>query len=133
MGFVRMDRVSPGYRAESDRVSMFLRRLISEWHDRLRRADAERAGETWLHAIRVRILTFLLARYADLPARPEHASSVIAAPPVAPRPRRLWLHPLPFCAVERPDGPPPRGADEIRSVLRDIRRCNQRRRWRFWP
>ena len=81
----------------------------------------------WLVAIRVRILTFLLARYEPAlhrPAEPEPERTVPRAVPLS----------QPFCAVDDPNGPWPRGGPDIAPVLRDIRRCNaeSRPRWRFW-
>jgi len=107
---------------------MALARLLREWRDRLFRLRAvgtQAAPEiAWLVAIRVRILTFLLARYEPVEHEPE-----------PPEPDGAPPAPLePFCAVDNPQGPPPRRGPEISPVLRDIRRCNaeSRPRWRFW-
>jgi hypothetical protein len=109
-----------------------LARLVHEWRQRLTRlrraaSDPDQPAP-WLCAIRVRILTFLIGRYA---ARVPHEGPA-PPPPSRPGPRPIW--PPPFDAIIRADGPPPRESAVIRGLLRDIHRLNQARpRWRFWP
>lgn len=100
--------------------------LVLDWRRRLAGLNAGRgrrgAGEGWLVAIRVRILSFLVARYAPMAERPD--------PPTVPTARTPTL--TSFCRVDDPTGPPPRPNAVIRSILRDIRACNAARPRRRW-
>ena len=109
---------------------MKLGRFMAEWRARLlhwqaRAADPD-SGQVWLASIRVRILQFLISRYADQPV-PKVSPAVKASA------RRSWPA-ISFCLVAEPDGPPPRSAEEMAQRLESIRRCNRRRRrgWFWW-
>jgi hypothetical protein len=108
-----------------------LTRLIAEWTLRrstLQALASDRAGGNhWLHAVRVRVLSFLLARYAG--GHRPHAVSprAHAAPLFAPATGT-------FCGVHNPADHPPRPSRLLAARLHEIARCNaSRRRWRFWP
>ena len=99
--------------------------LVLDWIRRRHRLrhQATDPGLAWLSLIRIRILNFLLSRYATAPS---------AAAPFRPPPSEA--PPEPFCIVDDPADHPPRTPPALASVLRDIRRCNlaARPRWRFW-
>ena len=110
---------------------MVFRQLLIEWRARLRQWQGVAAdpSQVWLASIRVRILSFLIRRYAEA-AESAKSDRVLPASPL-PTPKRAWT----ICEVVVPDGPPPRSADDLRTLLLDIRRCNVpplRRRWFRW-
>jgi hypothetical protein len=86
------------------------------------------AGNRWLYAIRVRVLSFLLARYGEAgPAPGEPAGT--GEQGTRPEPARRT-----YCIVEKPQYHPPRAYALLAATLRDVARCNAAaRRWRFWP
>jgi hypothetical protein len=106
-------------------------RLIVEWtlrRARLRgRAADPLQAHAWLLSIRIRILSFLLARYG-----PGAASERLIP---GPRAYLRQVSPVTFCIVEAPAESPPRPRRLLAPKLREIARCNaaSRRRWRFWP
>jgi hypothetical protein len=104
--------------------------LLIEWALRrvqLRRlASEDVAGPGWIYAIRVRILSFLLARYGETPVERPRPSERRRARPEPP--------PRTYCIVKEPRYNPPRATGQLTAIMRDVARCNaDSRRWRFWP
>ena len=107
---------------------MVISTRLGEWYTRLselhRLTQQEPEGPTWLWRIRIKILTYLVARYADEPLaktpRVKAAARRIASTP-ADSVRDLD-RPLP----ETPK--PPRSRQVIRPVLDDLQVLNDERR-----
>lgn len=109
---------------------MSLTSLLIDWRTRLaalavrRDADPDPA-EGWRCWIRIKILRFLIARYADEPTI--DVAAALAAPPPDPS--------EPFC-IATPAYHPPRSPHAIASILADLHRLNQPippRAWFRWP
>ncbi|MEX2217722.1 MAG: hypothetical protein WD749_03095 [Phycisphaerales bacterium] len=106
-----------------------LARLIADWtlrRDRLRAHATEDPRLAWISRLRIRVLSFLLARYTPLAASgPDDP----AAPPPAPA-----VEPPPICFVDDPALHPPRPCEAMAPRLREIARCNARSRprWRLF-
>ncbi len=113
---------------------MVVRAVVRDWSDRLanleRLVDAEPNGPIWLWRTRIRILSFLLARYGPAPPRPANGRR----PPRPP----IRRHPEPPPALP-PDvvaatgvAHPPKANTVIRPILDDICDVNEERRGAEW-
>ncbi len=117
-----------------------LAQVFWEWRLRLRwlreLPSEEPGGSGWLISIRIRILNFLVARYAEPGAQPDEVGGAGAAPPTrrAGEPLGKWRKVFP---TPDPVDAPPKDRSQIGPLLAEVHRVNEarkapRRRW-FWP
>ncbi len=108
---------------------MVINTRLGEWCSRLfelhRLTQQEPQGSTWLWRIRIKILEYLVARYADEPIAKTLAgdegtrrADTVASPP----PLTMLDRPLPEVQY------PPRSAQIVRPVLDEIHMLNDERR-----
>lgn len=108
---------------------MVINTQLEEWCSRLfelhRLTQQEPEGSTWLLRIRIKILTYLVRRYADEPIAKTPAADerTLRAGTLASRP--------PVTMLDRPPPEvqhPPRSAQIVRPVLEEIHTLNDERR-----
>ncbi len=107
---------------------MVINTRLGEWCSRLfelhRLTQQEPESSTWLWRIRIKILTYLVARYADEPVAKTPAADerTRLADTVPSRPLTMLDRPLPE------EQHPPRSALIVRPVLDEIHTLNDERR-----